>query len=360
MGFVLAGLAVLLLWLGRRVPVSDLPVVLGALAVALLAPLLPVLVPLIQAFPAIGRLIPLRAVAVAAAGLAVTYFTDAVTLAAIVAFVAVAVPVLVAANWAIGRLLRKSDDWAIDRQYPWVRGILAAASIWPILLILAAIWALPQARGGGPGAWWQNAREPAAMVVLVELLLLLCWLLFVAAKTLWTARATAPRRLWWLTGLGAPVLGVAAFVIAEALAAETGWAALAGVGIALACAILAIGIVLAVSTGPVAEADITAALNARDTGEPGPERDRHLFRRMVVASTPGISEIAEASQPPFYKSFLRIGFETDGKRTTAVCFEAYGVEDEPRPDGAAPPAGDEGPRRGAYVTDTLKVELIEA
>jgi hypothetical protein len=353
LGLGLAAVAAVLLWLGRRVPLSDLPVVLGALAVALLAPLLPVLVPLIQAFPAIGRLIPLRAVAVAAAGLAVTYFTNTVTLSAVVVFVALAVPLLVGANWAIGRLLRKSDDWAIDRQRPWLRGFLAAASIWPILLILAAIWALPQDRTGDPGSWWQNAREPAAMIVLVELLLLLGWLLFMAAKTLWTARAAAPRWLGWVIGLGAPVLGVVAFVLAEEFSAETGWAALAGVGVALACAILAVGVVLAVSTDSVEESAITAALRARDTDGAGPARDRHLFRRMIVAATPGISEIAEASHPPFYKSFLRISFETEGGRTTAVCFEAYGVEDEPPPNPVGPPD----PARGASVIDTLRIEL---
>jgi hypothetical protein len=346
-GVVAACVAGLLLWLGWDVPVSDLPVVLGALAVAFVAPLLPVLVPLVESFPAIGRLIPLRAIAVAAPGLLLTIVAD-VTLTQVLLLAAAAVPVFIGLTRLVALATRRNDEWAIDHRRPVLRGAFAIASLWPVLLIVVPIYFfVPQDPTGGPDSLWQNAKEPAAMIVFAELGILLLALLFLAAKTLWRARASAP---WWLAptiALAAVALGVLGVLVARSLSAELGWAILAGAGGALGGAIAVVGIVLAASAGDVTEAELATALEERDRrARRGRVRSRHLFRMMVVAATPGISEIAEATRPPFYKSFLRISWETGEQKRLVVRFDAYGVEDEPFDGGG-----------GAHVVDSLRLTL---
>ena len=82
---------------------------------------------------------------------------------------------------------------------------------------------------------------------------------------------------------------------------------------------------------------------------------------MTVAGVPGISEIAEATKPPFHKSFLTVEAQTDDTRTTAVVFRIFGVDDElsdTTPSNQDPPQPDaEQPIRGAFLVDEVTVKL---
>jgi hypothetical protein len=392
-GLVLTVIAATLLRLGREVPFSDASVVLGSVAVALAAPLLPVIIPLVQSFPALGRLLPMRAIAVAAIGAAAAALAKVeLSLATLLPLLIAAVVLFLAFGEIVERLIRLNDKWATDGRYPWGRGLIAVLSLWPLALIAAALYMLPQERKGEPV--WQNVREPAAMIVTVEALALFLAVFTIAAVTVWVARATAPPWVLPAVLLSALGLGAAAALVAGALSAEFGLVVLLAIGGALFGAAVAIALVMWLSMSRPPANLVRAALQARDRrksrtpkGDPqceaeekppaddpegsagagNPERttdggaeslqNRHLFRTMVVAGLPGISEIATASQPPFHKSFLRIEIETDDRRTTAVVFESYGVDDE-RPVGitgivALPKEG----RCGSYLTDTLRIEL---
>jgi hypothetical protein len=371
-GLVLAALAAGLLRLGHDVPFGDAGPVFGGVAVALAAPLLPVIIPLVQSFPALGRLLPLRAIAVAAVGLGAAAITEVeISLATLLPLLIAAVLLFLAIGRLVELLVRLNDRWATDGRHPYLRAFIALLSLWPLGLIVLAILALPQGRE----AEWQNVKEPATIIVLVEVLVLFLAVFALAAATVWRARATAPR--WVLPAALLPALGcgAAAALAAAALSAELGLVVLLAVAGALFGAALAIALVLWLSMATPSTSLVDRALQARDRrkrrpphaddrGEPEPpagvDRDRHLFRTMVVAGMPGISEIATASQPPFHKSFLRVRIETDHARTAAVVFESYGVDDERAAGVTGEVALAEAGCCGSYLTDTLRIELPPA
>jgi hypothetical protein len=308
-------------WLLWSHEAREAPVLLGGLAFALAAPLLPVLLPLVQTFPAFGRLIPVQAIAVALGGLLLRRFVDLPepldNLAILIVALAVAVALLLLARRGIEGVLRWADDRATEREAAGLRGALALASLWPLLLVVAAIFALPGS--------WDRAHEAAGMIVLIELLALLGFVGLVIARAVWTARRTAPYRMLPAIAFAAVLGGVVAALAAGALGGDAVAIGLLGAAGAVFGAAVALGAVLAAGPEEVSEERVGDALRDRDLRQPAEGlRDRRLFRLMAVAALPGISELAEAAEPPFHKSYLEISYTDEG----AVVFEAFGVDDE--------------------------------
>lgn len=306
------------------------PVLVGALAVGIVAPVLPLLIPLLQFFPALARLVPLRTLVVAAVGLLLQQRLSGSldNLALVIALVALAIGFVGLASRFVAWLLRRIDDLASDRREPLLRGFFAVCSLWPVGFLVAAIWLIPGDREG-----WLHARHAAAMIVLIELELLLAGLLGVAFKSLWAARRTAPVTMLVLAAVATLAGGVAGGAFAAVELGDPWLVVLLAAAGAASAGALAPSVVLAASTGAVTNKAIKAALAGRTV------RNRHLFRLMSVAATPGISEIAEAAEPPFHKSFLEITYETANGVTTSITFASFGVDHE----------------RGSVFTDTQGV-----
>ena len=333
------------------------PALLGALGFALVAPLLPFLVPLMQFFPGLARLIPLRTLFVAAAGVVlqqqVSGHLD--NLALVITLLAAAVAAIALLARLVDRLLRFSDRLATERRWPWFRGALGVLSLWPAGFIVGAILLLPEGSGG-----WEHARHAAGMIVLIELLVVLAVLLWIAGRSVWTARHTAPRTVLAAAAGAALLAGAAAAYWTHERLGDTWLVVLLGAASAACAAALVLGAVLWASVGAVSSDEsgrdpVTTALAARDHGGGDAGlRDRHLFRMMAIAAVPGISEIAESQEEPFHKCFLKITPTVAGGETTAIVFEAYGVDHE-----HGSRAADGGPPRAARVVDRLEVLLPE-
>ena len=333
------------------------PALVGALGFALVAPLLPFLVPLMQFFPGLARLIPLRTLFVAAAGLVLQQKVsgDLDNLALVITLLAAAVATIALLARLVDRLLRFSDRLATERRWPWFRGALGVLSLWPAGFLVGAILLLPEGTGG-----WEHARHAAGMIVLIELLVVLAFLLFVAGKSVWTARHAAP----WTVLAAAAAAGVLACAAAvywtQRQLGDTWLVVLLGAASAACATAVVLGAVLWASVGAVAvrgdgDDPVTEALAARDNGGGDSRlRDRHLFRLMAIAAVPGISEIAESQEEPFHKCFLKITPAVVDGATTAIVFEAYGVDHE---HGSV--AADGGPPRAARVVDRLEILLPE-
>jgi len=255
-------------------------------------------------------------------------------------------------------LLRKRDVWASKGQHPIWRTFVAVASLWPVLLIVP-----PLVLVGSNDSQLENVARLAVLILLLEVGALLVGLALFASSPLLSAWRYSPR---WLTPVatvavaGGTVFGwfAADWIGFSDVPKRSAAAIVMGVGVAF----VAVGVVLMTSNSPVGLQTISAALRKRDGVDGKAPRGRDLFRTMAVAAVPGISELAEATQPPFHKSFMIVEPRHNGRRTTAIVFEVFGVDDERPPEVAGHPAlpvppNPGHPSRGSYLVDRITLEL---
>jgi hypothetical protein len=209
-----------------------------------------------------------------------------------------------------------------------------------------------------------NVQRLAILVLLIEGTALLVVLTCVVGSLLGRAWRHAPRGLTWVTAAAVAGGVVAGWYGSQACNGLSGLlkqsltAAVAGVAVAL----VAVGVLLLASTSRASLQTIEAALHHRDGADRLKTRGRTIFRTMAIAAVPGISELAEATEPPFRKSFLVVEPRCADDRTTAIVFAFYGVDDERAPETTGHPAqaaqpGPDEPSRGSYLVDRLTVEL---
>ena len=335
---------------------------LGAVA-AVAIPVLPLAIPVVQAFPLLRRFVPVRSLVLAALGVAGTAaarpFKPHVPGAPVLALiVAAGVAAIAIGRLAIIRLIAKNDEWILRRTHPWLRTAFAVATLWPVLLVVAPLVVLRIA--GGP----KGLVDLGWLMVLLELGVALLLLAGFLTTPLLRARSFCPLPVL----ISAVLLSVAAGATAGIFAGQVSDLAgapsqiaagtVVAAGVLLTCA----AVTLLASTAPAAHAAVAAALRKRDGGSASTKRGKDLFRTMVIAMTPGIAEIADASRPPFHKSFLVVDVEHDEKETTAVIFRTYGLDDERgaetgHPARTDPPAEDQTDARGSFLVDSLTVTL---
>jgi len=349
----------------RDVDLGDTKVIAAGIAIAVLIPMLPVALPVLRAFPALRRLVPLRLLAVAvvgAAGAALTKLTITpqiehnlaslllVTLVLLVAITA-------SARYLITNLLRMRDEWASAGTHSIARTGIAIASLWPLLLVVPLLLYLGDDE-------FKNMQRLAILMLLLEVGALLLALTFAAISLLGKAWRHVPSLLkWMIVGVaagGAPLGWFGADWILE-FSDDLKRVAVAFVT-AVGAGLVAVGIVMVTSRTEVPRDRIGNALRDRDGIGGKTEHGRDVFRTMAVAAIPGISELAEATDAPFHKSFVIVEPRCDEERTTAIIFEVFAVDDERHPEATdpialkrPPNAGDSS--RGSYLVDRLTLEL---
>lgn len=277
-------------------------------------------------------------------------------MAIVILALALATVIAAAARMLVAKLLHKRDEWASKGQHPIWRTALAIASLWPLLLLVPPLLLL--------GDRHNNLNVLSVLILLLEvgaLLLALTWRAILLLRKAWRH---APRTLTWLTVAVAVGGGVAGWFTGEWIEPfadpfkRAAMSAITGVGATL----VAVGIVLLTSRTEVALHKIGSALRNRDGVQTNAERGRDILRTMAVAAIPGISELAEATNPPFHKSFMIVEPRFDESRTTEIVFEVFAVDDERTPEVAHHPALPNPPgvgatSRGSYLVDRLTLKL---
>ena len=356
-----AGVALALTIWVWDVNIRDAPLLLAGTAVAVAVPLLPLAMPLLQAFPLLQRFVPTRLLLGAVlgfvgAGLTALSSVEHPTVVLLGGLI-VAVVGAVFARWAVAKLVEAHDRWAVLGVKTFWRGILVALSLWPVLLIpLLAFIAghIPDTNGFD------------ALIVLMVLLDLSVILLVVTAflaRTVLNAWRFAPFKFLPLIVVGSTVGGLLVGIFAGEVFGFSDWPKHVGAGLAAEAALLLAltGVVLRMNDEHASHAEVEGAIRWRDLRSGKAPRGLALFRTMIVAAMPNISEIAEAPKPPFHKSFLTVEVKTGSSRTTGVVFCIFGVDDE-RTDatvaGQEPPTSYAAePTPGAFLVDELTVQL---
>ena len=363
-GTVIALVAAVVLLSGVRL--GDTKVIAAGIAIAVLIPMLPVALPVLRAFPTLRRLVPLRLLAVAvvgAAGAALTQLTIAPQIKHnLASLLLVALVLLVAitasARFLITNLLRIRDEWASAGTHSIARTGIAIASPWPLLLVVPLLLYL------GEDDQSANMQRLAILILLLEVGALLVALTFAAISLLGKAWRHVPSLLkWMIVGIaagGAPLGWFGADWILE-FSDDLKRVAVAFVT-AVGAGLVAVGIVMVTSRTEVPRDKIGNALRDRDGIGGKTERGRDVFRTMAVAAIPGISELAEATDAPFHKSFVIVEPRCDKERTIAIIFEVFAVDDERHPEATDPIALSRPPdsgdsSRGSYLVDRLTLEL---
>jgi hypothetical protein len=335
-----------------------------ALAMAVALPVLPVALPVVRAFPALRRMVPIRVLVVSGLGAAVaglaTLTTDVsehVTAVLIVAVPLVAA-LIVALMSAAAALVRARDRWASEGVNPFWCSVVSALSLWPVLLVVPPILLADAHRNTA------KFQSLSYLIVLIEVSVVVCVLAALVAAQLRKAWCFRPKVLTVLAPAAAVCGGILGWFAADWVglsgsAKQAAGAAIVGAGLPL----IATGVLLLTSSAQVALGTIGEALLRRDGEGSETPRGRDVFRTMVVAGVPKISELAEATSADFHKSFLTIEPIDDGQRTTSIVFEAFGVDEERLPHVTGHPALSTppvsgGPRsRGSYLVDRVTVEF---
>jgi hypothetical protein len=269
----------------------------------------------------------------------------------------VAVAGAVFVRWLVALLVKKHDEWAVRDVKRGPRGLLVALSLWPVALIGLLVLALRSS------AHIDGFDHLVVLMVLLDLGAIVVIVSFLLTRTLLRTWRFAPRPALLLVICGAVAGGLLTGLFADDLFEfpDLPKHVAAGVTSGAALVLALTGVVLRASTQPAHYEQVASALRWRDTRTGAPPCGLDVFRTMTVAAVPGISEIAEATQPPFHKSFLTVEAQTDDTRTTAVVFRIFGVDDEPSDTTASdqdPPEPDaEQPVRGAFLVDELTVRL---
>jgi hypothetical protein len=297
-----------------EVDAGEALVLLAGAAAVLALPVLLVLAPVLRAYPELRRRVPLRVLA----GLALSAFAAGQGAAdldsRLVALVAAAVVgVVLGAAALIAAAKRRLNAAAIDGRLRAARIAAHIGAFWPVAAVGAAVALVPGWLGAQEGT-----RDALVLIALVEGVLLSLGAGLVLLRAARSARAAFPRRA--LGGLVlAGALGVAA-AVASPLDAGWGWEA----ALALPAATVGAGLLLLTRTRTHG-GQVALALRARDGHDaPGLERSMALFRAMAIAAMPAISEMADATRPPFHKSFLVLDVQRPGE----IVLELRGCDDE--------------------------------
>ncbi|MEJ7655484.1 MAG: hypothetical protein WKF33_00425 [Thermoleophilaceae bacterium] len=353
--------ATLLMW---DVSLHEAKLLAIGTGMAVAIPVLPLSIPGVQAFPLLGRLVPLRlllatGLGTVGAALAQLSSSDHFMLALIVALVVAAVG-LAFFRVAVARFVKWNDEATLHRTNKIGRFLYAVGTLWPTLLVLVPLVALWRS---GPNGLF----DVGLLMVLLELSITSIALAAFLSAPLIRACPFCPRFVLVAIGLASVASGVAAVLFADDLGpfASPPERLAAGLVIAVAVGFACNAVLLLTSTQPAATDAVTEALKKRD-GQPHESiRSRDLFRTMVIAGTPGVSEIAEASRPPFHKSFLMLDVDFDKTDTRAVRFELYGLDDERAGTSMAHPARvllpekDQVNARGSFLVDSLTVKVAQ-
>lgn len=334
-------------------------------AIALAVPALPLSGPVVQAFPLLARFVPTKTLVVTALGTAGALLTKASTLgyflgALIVAILGVAGG-LVVGRRMVARAVELNDHWVLHRTHKIPRFLFAVATLWPLLFVVVPVLALRPSHGSN------DIFDLAVLMLCLELGLALLLLAAFLATSVVRAWRFCPIPVLAGIVVLSVIAGTAAGVFAGELTAFAGILKQLGVGIVAAqgAAFVAVAVVLLPSPSPAPHDHVAEALARRDGVSDTRRRSINLFRTMLIAGTPGVSEIAEASRPPFHKSFLVVDVEYADAGTQAVVFRTYGVDDERAgpstvlPGRATPPEKDQLDARGAFLVDTLTVKLSQ-
>ena len=350
-------LPTLALW---RVDYPDAAILLAGTALVLAIPLLPLALPILQAFPFVQRYVPTRLIlgtVVGAAGVAVADW--ATSFKGLTAFLLlgliVAILGVVAVRRGVEKVIELHDDWAVRGVNKRRRRVIKFLSLWPLLWIVALAIGIDEIRG------LDGFKHLVVLMLLLDLGVLTLALAVLFGRSLFRTWRFAPWQLAPAVTVAA-LAGAPVFVLAAdaflGLASRTERGAAAVVG-AAALAFALTGLVLW-NQKPAAHDDVAAALRRRDTTTGRRPRGLAIFRTMLVAEVPHISEIAEATAAPFHKSFLTVETAPEGG---TVIFRVYGVDQErsaktPAADEQNPPPPDaKEPLRGAFLVDELTVQL---
>jgi len=334
---------------GWWTPFAGVPLLLGGALLAMAIPLLLIAVPLLRAYPSLRRLLPTRTVfAGLAAGLsylAAQRPEPALLLLVILAVVGGGYWLLKNGLGAYQNLTRR---WAIEGRREGVRAALLVPASWPLLVPAAGVVFGASALRD---AQEDDLADALAIIAGTELLLATTAAGAVAVVALWKARRTAP--IWLLAGMGLVTIAGFTFAVLRLEQGTGVWNCVAEVGIALWCAVgaglVACGLAFwLLGRSALHKGDVEAALKGRDLGGSPTTKSVSLFRILAVSSVPGLGQIAESTQAPFYKSFLLLKLdeiprpdlheaETSGRQigsgkpvrpTLKLEFLAYGVKDE--------------------------------
>jgi len=330
------------------------------------APVLPFAVPVLGAFPLLRRLVPIRLLiasvlgvvgAVTAKASGATHFTVALIVAVVVAAFGLAI-----ARFLVRKLGDKYNDWTLHSTNKLGRFLYALATMWPILILIVPLVVLARSRLSN------GLFDLALLVVLLELgASLAAFVGFLGLALVRSAWSFCPWPAIITTSVLSLVAGVSAGISADAVSAfaSPGERVIAGFVIAVGVLFVTSAAVLSIGKEPAPYSDVAKALERRDGVSSKTVRTSALFRTMLIAAIPGVSEIAEASEAPFHKSLLTVTVDFDDIDTRGVRFALYGVDDEredfspsppPHPARTAP-GPDEVNARGSFLVDALTVQV---
>jgi hypothetical protein len=350
-----------------RTPVEGVPLILGSAAVVLFTLGGLATVFLGHAYPNLRRALALLVVVLLAWDLwLVVGLHSAIWIPLIAIGYAVFYFVM---QWGVSKIRQRAAKTESKRKRRRLSGLLVALASWPLLVIalLFLCWL------SWPDLIHVNHGIAGAVFVIgaAELLVVAVVLSGVVWWSLHRARGWAPLLL--LCGeLPALASSLAvATVLATLLGFPMGYSPLhplvAGLSV-IAIVQVYVGACFWRATDRLEDAEIEQALAARDSGAEG-HRRRALHRAMAIAAFPGIAVFAEATEPPFHKSFLVIDLlnpeclVSSVQTRMQVAFSIYAVDEERDPEARGHPApepsanGHGHVRAGSFLADRTIVEV---
>jgi hypothetical protein len=362
---------------GFWVALADLPLLLLGIGVIVALVLAVWIVPLVRAFPMLLKVIPLRRVGplltVALVTVAVGHADDNVGVVLLVVVGAAAL--LMGLRGAFQKALEADAEASIsDGRPPRGAGIVAVLpTVLTLVALSQALWWLPRILIGDGSPDDRHAVADIRFLGLtVGALVLTSLIVTQLLVPFWKIRRHAPARLYWIAAVAA-VGALIGTVLALQRSRETEAVMAAALG--LLAALCALTLTLAVTTwwanrirkktgGSGTSAGLAlnsgrleavrCALEQRDTDASERETTIELFRHMWIANWRSVAEIAEATQPPFAKSFVKLTVEP-AAAGTVLTFTAYGLHDEKLPVDPAGPLAARSAKRGLFEIDRVVV-----
>jgi hypothetical protein len=236
---------------------------------------------------------------------------------------------------ALVSLYKLSRRWVDGVEHRRVRGNLSTPAGVAALAFWTVVGVAPLAAVCGVPLLLFDRGDAAAYVLLLIANTEVCVLLVVGVGLLLVGPLGAalkrlPKR-WWAGLLLLIVLpGLAAVLLADVSI----YALVASGAACAALPLVAIGAAMAREAEEAAGSDdeLTEILKDQVAASDGAlaGRSKPAAHVAAIANVPGLSEIAEAVSPPFFKSFLKVSIGHDSRTIT---FEAYGVRGDEDPAG---------------------------